>query len=131
MANYRTVFRKHNERPYFCYFCGEECEEGKRFDVHHKDHNRKHNEAWNLRAAHRWCHVVYHSQVQYLYWHERFMLRWFDRLPKYVVIEPNSAREERWKKMKFDYRDPERLRMLARSLPVMRFIDPDDLTDSA
>lgn len=57
------------------------------------------------------------------------MLRWFDKLPKYVKIEPQSSREARWKAMKFDYRDPERLRQFGKSLQVMRYVRPEDFED--
>lgn len=129
MPDYRSIFKHNNERPYICIFCGEECEQGRKFDVHHKTHNRKNNRVRNLAAAHKWCHVAYHQQVNYLYWFEKFNVYWFNKLPKYIDIEPDSKRRERWKNAKFNWRDPQRLQHLARSLPTMRYIKPDDFTD--
>lgn len=123
MPDYRSRFRKNNTRPYFCCFCGEECVEGVKYDVHHKTHNRKNNRVRNLRAAHKWCHVSYHKQVPYLYWFDKFKIYWFDKLPKWVEIEPNSARAERWSRLQFNWRDPERLRQYGQPVPTLEDLE--------
>lgn len=122
---HRGVFRKNNSRPYICFFCKEEVQQGTKYYVHHRDHRHKNNVPWNLRAAHKYCHSSYHQQVKKIWWFERLWMRFSEYLPK-CYIEPESKRLERWSRFDFTWRDPERIRQLKASLPAMYYLHKEE-----
>jgi len=65
---YTSLFKKHNEPPWRCCFCGEEISE---LVVHHLDHDHANNALENLAAAHDHCHKSHHSAGREITWGEK------------------------------------------------------------
>jgi hypothetical protein len=68
-TGYRLTWKRNNQRPWICSWCGEEIilGEGKLLDslaVHHKDFNKLNNSLDNLEGLHRACHIDLHEKAR-------------------------------------------------------------------
>jgi 5-methylcytosine-specific restriction endonuclease McrA len=53
-----AIFKRNNEPPYFCFFCGNVVVS---LNIHHVNGDHSDNRPENLAAVHRGCHTSFHK----------------------------------------------------------------------